>query len=290
MAEPELIFDFGELDFVEPFGIMLAAQALRYAFMKCNKDNSNVGVRFLNLTDDDGKLRPSVNRLIFFNFFDHVNWNIYEKGKVQKPALECIPIMKITKQDIKAMEEVNFMASIKKYSIFLSKILFSSDYKKEIDIISYFFSEIINNVFQHSKTDKCYVVAQKWRKDSVDIVVSDEGVGITESLAGKYGMKDNIMAIRKSLQFGISKDSKNVNKSEKTGAGLFSISKIGEKMGGFSIFSKNDLLVFEGQRFSMFRLPMVGTIVKVSVDLSNSESFFAKLEGVIAEGERLASK
>lgn len=290
MAEPELIFDFGELDFVEPFGIMLAAQALRHAVMKRHKDNSNLGVHFLNATDDDGKPRPSVNRLILFNFFGHVNWSICEKEKTKKPELEYIPIIKITKSDIEAMKEGNFIDNVKKYSNFLSKMLFDSNQKKEIDIIGYFFSEIISNVFRHSRTDKCYVIAQKWRKDSVDIVISDEGVGIIESLSKIYGIKDNIMAIRKSLQFGISKDLTSATKNKKPGTGLFSISEIGKKMGGFSIFSKDDLLVFEGHHFSMFRLPMVGTIVKVSVDLSNSDSFFAKLEGVIAEGERLASK
>jgi hypothetical protein len=87
--------------------------------------------------------------------------------------------------------------------------------------------EIIENAFEHGKTDHCYMCAYSVpSKRLVRLCILDTGIGIPNSIRSskKYNnLKDDIQAVEKASEYGVS------SKSEERGIGLYLLRDVAEK-------------------------------------------------------------
>lgn len=289
MDETEKIaLNFSQLNFVKPFGVMLTAKCLRYV-TRVKGYNPFVPKDF---DDFLTKHRPSVSYLNYFNFFVYVGLEEYSDEGAYGPGKTYIPITEINSMDLERYGETVLQENILRHSTCISQLLFDDNDESEVEMVSYFFREMIRNVFEHAESSVCHIMAQKWQDKIIEIVISDDGIGILESMRKKYDIKDNITAIREALKPAISsihyEDSHSDDKWENSGFGLYVVSEMGREMYGFSIFSKSDMVSRSRSTEQMFRLPMDGTIIKVSFDISDAEYFFNKLHRIVGQGEKLA--
>lgn len=121
--------------------------------------------------------------------------------------------------------------------------------KNVIDIWSYAFSEMINNVMDHSMAEKLHIII---RQDYLEtqVILIDDGVGIFEKIRDHFGLASLDDAISELFKGKLTTDEKN-----HSGEGIFFTSKL---MDDFFIIS--DGKVFTNNRYDISR---VGTLPKV---------------------------
>jgi anti-sigma regulatory factor (Ser/Thr protein kinase) len=95
-----------------------------------------------------------------------------------------------------------------------------------VDICSYGFNEILNNVVDHSESDECFCYMDR---DAVKVRfgISDEGVGIFEKIQKAFDLAD-----RRHALLELSKGKLTTDASKHTGEGIFFTSRM---MDNFSI-------------------------------------------------------
>lgn len=89
-----------------------------------------------------------------------------------------------------------------------------------IHICEYGFTEMLNNVIDHSQSERV-VVSVKWEGDQIQLFVADKGVGIFSKLQSELGFSDPRHAILE-----LSKGKLTTNSSFHTGEGIFFTSKM----------------------------------------------------------------
>ena len=89
-----------------------------------------------------------------------------------------------------------------------------------IDICEYGFTEMLNNVIDHSQSERV-MVGVKWEETQIHLFVIDEGVGIFSKLQSEFGFSDPRHAILE-----LSKGKLTTNSSSHTGEGIFFTSKM----------------------------------------------------------------
>ena len=89
-----------------------------------------------------------------------------------------------------------------------------------IRICQFGFTEMLNNVIDHSESDTV-VVSVGWEGEEVQLIVVDQGVGIFKKLQEELGLSDPRQAILE-----LSKGKLTTNESTHTGEGIFFTSKM----------------------------------------------------------------
>ena len=122
------------------------------------------------------------------------------------------------------------------------------------DAIYYPLTELVDNIFEHSKADEGYVLAQYYpNKDFVDLCIVDRGRGIAASYKEERGLDfDDILAIKKAALEGLS------TKSEKArGYGIRSSKKIiCNGLGGEFVLISGEAAFYSSQeKECIYRLP-----------------------------------
>jgi len=109
----------------------------------------------------------------------------------------------------------------------LSQGIQSSAY---IDHMKTLTSELVTNVKEHSKTSRCWILAQYYRSRTCEIVIADSGLGFLRSYLGtEYEVETDAQAIQNAFEGRSSKSAR--NKFEETeladrGEGIPTIAKI----------------------------------------------------------------
>lgn len=130
-----------------------------------------------------------------------------------------------------------------------------SDQKDLRDYIQYLFSELMNNVADHSHSPVGgYAMAQYFPANKkIQFVVADRGVGFLRNLRLNFQDVDNeISAIIKALEKGItSTDARMYDTYRNAGFGLYAMFEILNMTGGkFVIISNNALLRYSNGQFT----------------------------------------
>ncbi|CAH1531414.1 ATP-binding protein [Vibrio harveyi] len=125
---------------------------------------------------------------------------------------------------------------------------------------NYALREIVRNVFEHSGANECYVFGQRWGDGKAEIVIVDEGVGISSSLAQSYDLSSDIEALKFSVKPGISRTSqlpRDENIFDNSGFGLYVLTEIARSFGWYALGSNtarivgfNDTICEENMNFS----------------------------------------
>ncbi len=171
---------------------------------------------------------------------------------------------------------------------------------RQVEPIRYVISELVRNVFEHSKSkDGALVCAQFYKKSNmIRIGVVDSGIGIKKSINHSYPEAENdLHAIRLALTPGITGTTRKIGGTEaNAGAGLFfikSIAKVNRDF--FMIYSGNSMFKllktkqnkeiklnanpFEDNCSKRSDLPhWQGTVVAIDISLNTNRDFEVFLE------------
>ncbi|MDP8216246.1 MAG: DUF4325 domain-containing protein [Candidatus Kaelpia imicola] len=115
--------------------------------------------------------------------------------------------------------------------------------KNIFDILSYAFTEILNNAIDHSKSKRSKV---KLKVDNYNInfVINDQGIGIFENIKKKFGLEDEYEALQELI-----KGKTTTAKKYHSGEGLFFTSKASNKL---LIKSHNIEVTFDNIKNDLF--------------------------------------
>ena len=166
------------------------------------------------------------------------------------------------------------------------------------DIVQYSMREIMRNVFEHSGSSNLRYCVQYWPSTRiVELIISDCGMGVYNSLIGNPAFKD--IAERDALHFaclpGVSgnacamRERASGNPWHNSGYGLYMTSRLCRNDGDFLIISSDHALVLKSDGKTDFRLANTkGTLIRLHLNLSTTQTIRSSLARYTEEGKILA--
>ncbi len=158
--------------------------------------------------------------------------------------------------------------------------------------LTYCIKEIVRNVFEHSGSNECFIAGQRWRDDSVEIVIMDEGVGILKTLSESYSLASDHDALISAIKPGVSRISnlaQSLNLSDNSGFGLYVLSQIGQRFGQFVLGSGTAALCQQtGKKAEIEPTKFFGTFVGVRMN-ERPANFRLLLDEIVEIGEKEAT-
>lgn len=149
-----------------------------------------------------------------------------------------------------------------------------------LDICAYGFTEMVNNVVDHSEGNKVSV-ALTYTMSNVQIMIWDDGVGIFHKIQTELGLEDQRHAILE-----LAKGKLTTDPEQHTGEGIFFTSRAFDK---FTLMSHN--LYFsvdnpdEGWLMDDCEAPRPGTCIFLNIDPQSNRSLTAVFDEYTAEGD-----
>ena len=272
---PESItIDFNAVSWVDPAGAVLLIQSIQSL-----QERHEVFYDPLNkLTDALGyAIRLGIFEKIGFKNPDTENWNISSQGSTFIAPIQYnfseIPMEKRTDEAF--------------YNDITNKIInqiIRSDYKgtEEIkNIIRHSINEIIRNVFHHSEFEKMFIAAQYIpKKNKIEFVISDNGVGLRETVPFDIEEKWNNEntdknSILKAIQPGVTASSNHMYAAEdykNSGYGIPLVKEIALITGGiFSIATGSSSLTYRFDKQKPLKCDVQGTLVRTVLNLDSMD-------------------
>ncbi len=172
------------------------------------------------------------------NYIDNMLQNNYNHRKTYSP----IEHIHTRGENIETTAKHLAHVMLKNYSN-----LNEADQKDLKDYMFYLFSEMMNNVVDHSQSPiGGYTMAQFYPvNQKIQFSIADKGIGFLENVRFKKNVKDEIEAIEKALEKGFTANKTNQlygNAHRNAGYGLYVMSEIIKQVGGkFIIISNNGL-------------------------------------------------
>lgn len=219
----KLIFDFAQLDFIRPAGIVFLSNLINWLSEKGTKAD------FVNCDPR----RQAIKYLDDSLFFEqHSGFKLCQNSA---PRDTTRPLLKIAQKDSHAWLEANFLPwlaarlDITQASLYALKVCVS---------------ELFNNIQDHTRYDIGSIYVQHFpREHSITISVSDFGQGIPAKVREKIpGIQDSDAIIR-AVEDGFTTKSKPANK----GAGLDYLLNVVvlQNKGEVTIYSGHSIVEFE---------------------------------------------
>lgn len=235
-------------------------------------------------------VRPRKNNdfLSHLGFYKMLGVNFGKSVGEARPTQNFVPITKIHFSG-------DFYSDIEEKAKNLARLL-NFDPSLEAFLI-YAFVETIRNAYEHAKTDRVYVCAQKWpRYDLVEIAIADAGCGVSEALGKRFPNKNEDELLRLSLEPGISACS-NFYYLEKddawrnSGYGLYALKELAVLYdGSFLLCSGKKAILCSSNGIREFETAFPGTALYIRIKTNTNNDFKKMRSAVIAKGERLAKE
>lgn len=164
---------------------------------------------------------------------------------------------------------------------------------KYAEMLKYCFREILRNSVEHSDSNKVWYCIQYWPKwKRVEIGILDEGCGLYESLRKSEELMQHISSVEDAIALSIAPgvtrtleqpDFHN-NEWQNSGYGLYFTKKIAEKSGEFTVLSDGHALGFNRKNESKFEMPVFeGTAIKLKINLDEIENWDLLLNSIRSE-------
>ncbi|GHA19018.1 hypothetical protein GCM10008090_30930 [Arenicella chitinivorans] len=278
-----ITLDFSNLGWVYPSGALGLAVGIRNITKQRFKKQLRTSV-------SGHRSNEACSYLQHFGFFKFVGIDAGNPVNSTYGNTNYIPIKSIQKSELEESENV-LQVEIENRSNELVKILYpNSRDAYAADFLGYCMREIIRNVFEHSKAKECFMMAQKWADGFAEISISDEGIGIAESLSAAHNIANKRSAIRMALLPGISSEVAPLNEDrwQNSGFGLYVLSQLGKQLGGFSIVSNDVMLSLRNEQDQVIITPSKGTTVNLRVNTNDADYLPNIVKNVITKGEELA--
>lgn len=276
--------DYSKVGTVEPFGMLLISSKVR---------------KFIRETDECEHYVLGHNNK---NYASHMGYfqSVYlDYGKKPGEANGSENYVPITKINIKESHLDAFYSKgmqIEEYieTEIAQKLLriVSTESKELKETLTFCITEIIRNVYDHSRSEELWFAGQYWpSKDLVEIAILDEGNGITNTLKRnkKIIVHSDSEALRLSLQPGVTKCVGGRNNTDiyaNQGFGLFMTSKICECAGSFSICSGSACLTIDANGKNSKESSFQGTAIRLRLKPSRIKNINLAL--IRSEGNKIA--
>lgn len=280
----ELILDFNPLAFVKIIPASILAREIRSLTIYRRKKNLNTKAILSANTDP-------IHYLRYIGYYRFLRLDAGNDMRNDCRTSNHIPVTEYSYSHFKELADKDLMGTVQCYiakeADELSKLFSMQGNKNEI--ISYALKEMIRNVFEHSKSDKLYIMGQYWQSGNVQIAIMDEGVGLLKTLQEKYPslLNDND-AIFAALKPGVSGSNFLDNPNENSGFGLYVISSIAKQLGYFFICSgTSGVKLSHNTSDEHINLLSSGTLVCIHIDKLPSD-YKEEFQKIIDDGNHEA--
>lgn len=159
--------------------------------------------------------------------------------------------------------------------------------------IEYALREMLRNAVEHSLGSKMAILGQFWpSKDIAEIVICDNGVGITETLKEHYALESDFDALEKAILPGVTGTSDLERKHQNpyyrnSGFGLYTTSKFCSERGVFRIISGNAGITLQANNSRRQSWRFDGTCIQIKIRTDDLENAATRIQSIIDEGEKL---
>jgi len=306
----DMSFDVSNLSWAEPFGMLMAACAIKQMRSKWpNVLFHIVGSQSALNTNQGSSYAAQMGFYSAISDKLHIGKEVGElTGNDNYIPITELDFKKIEREEFFANSICNKQEAIDQRARTLANVLCRNNYQMK-SIMSYIIREILRNIPEHAQSQKALMCAQYWpNKRFAEIAILDEGIGICASFQQnprfKGLIKNDKEAVSYAIQPGVSctfDPMKNYNNEhdnpwQNSGFGLYTVHELAKNLkGSFCIVSgkgylscdysnKNFPVSYKGETF------LQGTAIKIGFsedDLINSEEM---LNDIVEKGEKEAKK
>lgn len=279
--------NFSSLRYSKPTAMLVAGSRLR----DWVKYRHSQGFTSIKLGINPSKrVHSYLMHLGFFNFIYMEEGNSVGEAKGNN---RYIPITRVSRPDFNPFDQslTDWYQSIQHESKRLATVL-SAGNKECIGVYTYAIREIIRNVFEHSKAKECFICGQRWADGSVEIVVIDEGIGISATLRESYQINNDSEALTLAVQPGISRVNnkpENSNIFDNSGFGLYILSEIGKRYGWYALGSGSSRVIGTERHCHLENFSFNGTFFGMCI-FKPIKNFDVILNEIIKLGEEISDK
>lgn len=183
---------------------------------------------------------------------------------------------------------------------FAALLVQSHDAPELLHTLTFCFTEIMRNAYEHSGAATMSVCAQYWPSlDRVDLAVSDSGVGIRQSLTQnpRISVSSELEALEIAILPGVSGRQDNEaavgmyaqeNPFKNSGWGLYMTARLCQDGGQFTIISNDSALRYIRQNRSTVSIAFRGTAIGLSIQPSSIGNLQYSLGQYQDQGRALA--
>lgn len=282
----EVTLDFAGVGFTPPAWLVVMGGALR----RLRREHPELKCRAVNFRH--------MTYAAHVGFFDHFGLRFGLKQGEAKGSDTYVPLIERETDDVRraaALELIEVGDAIHADAERLATILTHQTEGDLQDALAYSVREIIRNVVEHSEADSYTFAAQYWpARGMVELVVSDQGIGLAESLGEnpRLTITDDADALTRAIEPGTSskawKSNKRDNAWANSGYGLFVTERLcrsGE--GSFELMSGERLLRTSTRRREMIETDWPGTVVVLRLDTRDLGRLDDRLAELNAEGRQI---
>lgn len=231
---------------------------------------------------------PAINYMAHMGFFDLIGSKKVPGNKIgqAKGSDTYVPISKISRPKFTGLSHwyEDIVSSVRSLANVLAG---SPPDSEESKFYVYTLRELVRNVFEHSGANECYICGQRWGDGTVEIIILDEGIGISKSLARSYPIKTEEDALKSAIKPGISSTSKIGNKEniyDNSGFGLYVLSEIASSFGKLTLASNTKRMELSNNNEFISDLKFSGTFLGLELNRSPKQ-FSSLLKDIIESGE-----
>jgi len=286
-ASTDLDIEFGGLVDVAPYGVLLAAAAIRQLVRARSAMGLHTGYAKLPATDATLFLR----KIGFFRFvgIEHGDWPraIFREDHTFI-AISEIPRIVLDETGNRIQNDLKAISD--QVAAYFCSQTVPSDFA---DPLSYCVRELVRNSFEHAGVDVVHFLIDMSNPRSAELAILDEGIGIAESLGHAFGVLTPRNAVTLALKPGITEyqGPETSDQWQNTGFGLYVLSELGRQFGSFSICSSGSQLTVFGKRSAVSpAIPVNGTVAGLRLHLEEPEYFSNIRAQIVARGEMEAAK
>lgn len=295
----EYLFDFSQINWVEPFGMLLVAMEIRRAIAK-HKDKKFK----LEIYSDDPNQNKAISYASHMGFFDFFIVGDYGKqlGEPRGGNRRYLPITVLDTPELEKEASHQFREIgqvVEDHSKLLAQTLTQQQDGDLVDTLIYSFREIIRNVVEHSKSGVVMYCAQFWpRNQLVEIAILDIGVGIRSTLSENPYLKieNDADALNLALIPGISgkiykgKRTDPFDLWQNSGFGLYLTSRICRNGGNFFICSGDSGIFLDDSGKQSYSTNYEGTAIRLKLSTKLTETLRQLLNRFSQEGDAIAKE
>lgn len=266
---PNYTIDASALEFVEPFGMLLCASALRR--LRLTRPDATRVVRGMERTPDYAA---------HMGFWKSFGATVKGRSKATGRFTTYLPITVTTVAELQSRATRTFRpihAAIDDVAGDMADVLVQDD-SSEVNLsIQYCLRELIRNVVEHSGASEFWYCAQYWpSKDIVELALLDEGRGFLASLSENTGL--SIRGESEAIKFSVGKGVSRVRATKagsfgwsnstacvNSGYGLYALSQFANADGSLLVVSNNDAVRFEARGMDEYMSCFRGAAIRLKL-------------------------
>ena len=286
--DDEYIFDFRNLRWSEPFGLL----AISYELYRFSSKHSSSKLLIKNY-----EANTYEGHMGFFKAFglDHGKFPGQAPGSNTYIPIKINSVAALQEKAVSSYEDVG--VTIENCAREISNILVQYQSGELKEILTYSIREIIRNVVEHSEADQFGYCAQYWpTKNIVEFSLLEKGIGIRKTLARNphLSISSDQDALKLSLLPGVSGKAYNgkrgFNKGvwANSGFGLYMTSRICGNGGSFFIISGDSGILLNNRKRYYFKTNFQGTALRLRLNTNNIGTLSQILEKCRNEGYEIA--